>query len=164
MEFGTVIKMKLYPPPKKLKFPQYRLTLTLDKYLTVNEPCASFIDAQKLIYEWFKAELPVQEVMLAVCLDGQNRVIGNIPVARGGGHGMSMTPSDIFRPVITAGASAFILAHNHPSGNPTPSQEDIVFTQKIIEAGKILGIWMLDHLVITMDNKAVSLIDYVDFQ
>lgn len=156
--------MNLSPPPRKLKFPEYRLTLSLEKYLTVSDSCGSFVDAQKLIYEWYKKELPANEVMIAICLDGRNRAIGIIPVARGGAHGIGLKPSDIFKPVLTAGADAFILAHNHPSGDPTPSIEDIEMTKNIIEGSVFVGCPILDHIVITMDNKSRSLCDFVDFK
>ena len=60
------------------------------------------------------------EVILAVAVDGRNRVIHEIEIGRGGLHGAAIRPADVFRPLIRAGASAFILVHNHPSGDPSP--------------------------------------------
>ena len=59
---------------------------------------------------------------------------------------------EVYRAAIRANAAALLLAHNHPSGDPTPSQEDIQITKQLVEAGKILGIKVLDHLVLAGDR------------
>ena len=56
---------------------------------------------------------------------------------------------DVFRPALIAGAAAIIIAHNHPSGNTTPSEQDRKFTREAVTAGKLLNIQVLDHLIIT---------------
>ena len=69
-------------------------------------------------------------------------------------------PREVFRPAIADGAAAIILSHNHPSGDPTPSAEDIRITRQLVEAGRILEIEVLDHLVIGRDpTPYVSLRD-----
>ena len=88
------------------------------------------------------------EVVLAVAIDGKNRVLGEFEVARGGRHGAAVTAADVLRPVIRAAGSAFILVHNHPSGDPTPSSEDIQMTKALRNAGLVVGVPLLDHLVI----------------
>ena len=88
------------------------------------------------------------EVMLAVALDGQNHIIEELSLAQGGSHGCAITARDVFRPLVRVGAAGAILVHNHPSGSPTPSREDIAMTQVVIEAGNVLGVPLLDHIVI----------------
>lgn len=88
------------------------------------------------------------EVVLAVAVDGQNRVLGEFQVARGGRHGAAVTAADVLRPVIRAAASAFMLVHNHPSGDPTPSADDVQMTKALRDAGLVVGVPLLDHIVV----------------
>jgi len=88
------------------------------------------------------------EVILAVAVDAKNRVRGEFEVARGGRHGAAVTAADVLRPVIRAAGSAFILVHNHPSGDPNPSSEDIQMTKALRNAGLVVGVPLLDHIVI----------------
>ncbi|MCL6600074.1 MAG: DNA repair protein RadC [Alicyclobacillus macrosporangiidus] len=66
-------------------------------------------------------------------------------------------PREVFKPAILSNASAVIVGHNHPSGDPEPSPEDVSVTRRLVEAGKILGIDVIDHIVIGDDGKFVSL-------
>jgi DNA repair protein RadC len=69
-------------------------------------------------------------------------------VSIGGLHSSIVHPREVFKPAFETSSASIILAHNHPSGDPTPSQEDIEITRRLIEAGNILGITVLDHIVI----------------
>jgi len=69
---------------------------------------------------------------------------------------MIVTPREVFRPTILMGASSIILSHCHPSGDTTPSQDDIELTRRLHKAGEILGIEVLDHIIIA-DNQFLSL-------
>lgn len=99
------------------------------------------------------------EVMYAVCLDGRNRVIHLSEVARGGLHGCSIAARDVLRVVLMCGASAFILVHNHPSGDPTPSPEDIVMTKKVEQAANVVGVPLVDHIIVGGWEKHSSLLN-----
>jgi DNA repair protein RadC len=88
------------------------------------------------------------EVMRAVALDGQNNFLGEVDIAAGGSHGIAVTPRDVFRPLIRMGASTFILVHNHPSGSPTPSVEDVDMTRALVSVGEIVGIELVDHVIV----------------
>jgi len=88
------------------------------------------------------------EVMLAVALDGRNHILEELMLASGGAHGCALTARDVFRPLVRVGACGVILVHNHPSGDPKPSREDITMTQVVIEAGSILSVPLLDHIII----------------
>ena len=88
------------------------------------------------------------EVMIAVALDGQNHFLGEVAIAQGGSHGIAVLPRDVFRPLIRIGAAAFILVHNHPSGSPAPSIEDVHMTRALVAVGEIVGIELVDHVVV----------------
>jgi DNA repair protein RadC len=90
----------------------------------------------------------VREVMIAVALDGQNHFMSEVPIATGGAHGICLKPSDVLRPLIRIGASAFVLVHNHPSTDPTPSREDVEITEALSAAADIVGLPLVDHVVV----------------
>ena len=87
------------------------------------------------------------EHLIAVMLDSKNKVIGVHTVATGGLNAIHIRIADVFKAAILSNAAAIILSHNHPSGDPTPSPEDIQLTKKLVEAGKLLDIDILDHIV-----------------
>ena len=88
------------------------------------------------------------EVMLAVTLTTKHRVIGVSVVGRGGIDHVPCDPREVFRAAVLANAAAIILAHNHPSGDPKPSGPDMDVTRRIADAGRLLGIPLLDHLIV----------------
>lgn len=96
-----------------------------------------------------------QEAFLVIALNAKNRVINKHLISLGTVSSALVHPREVFRPLIQSGASYTILAHNHPSGDPTPSSEDIKITRQLISAGEIMGIKVLDHIVI--GDRAVSL-------
>jgi DNA repair protein RadC len=77
---------------------------------------------------------------------------GGIKVAIGGLNVAALQPREVFGPALTLGAAAVILAHNHPSGDPTPSPEDLAVTRHLQEAGRLLGVEVLDHLVVSAER------------
>ena len=81
-------------------------------------------------------------------LDAQHRFIRAHIVSEGGMDAAVAVPRDVFREAAIAGAAAVVLFHNHPSGDPTPSREDIVLTRRLIAAGEIVGIEVIDHMVL----------------
>ena len=93
------------------------------------------------------AHLPHEEV-IAIGLDGKNQPIGVVKVSQGGVATTYLGPADIMRPLIAMGALAFVIAHNHPSGDPTPSQPDIDMTRALAAAAKCVGITLLDHVIV----------------
>ncbi len=93
------------------------------------------------------ASLPV-ETFLVLHLDGKNRMVGMTTCSIGSMTASLVHPRDVFRPAIANLTAGLILIHNHPSGDPSPSQEDIQVTERLCEAGKIVGIRVLDHVVI----------------
>jgi len=104
------------------------------------------------------------EHMVVVFLDAKNAVVGTTYAASGGQHGIQLAPRDIFRAAIAANAAAIILGHNHPSGDPRPSREDINTTVKLVEAGKLLGLPIVDHVIVAMDACSFSMADHETVQ
>lgn len=90
-----------------------------------------------------------QEHFLCLSLNGANEVIGNRVVTVGLLNSSQVHPREVFAEVISDRAASVILAHNHPSGVLKPSFEDITINQQLVDAGKILGITVLDHIIIT---------------
>lgn len=97
------------------------------------------------------ADLPHEEFWL-IFLNRANKVIKKHPVSKGGVSGTVVDAKMIFKPAVEYLASSVILCHNHPSGNRTPSQEDIALTRKIKEAGRALDISIHDHIIIANDT------------
>lgn len=89
-----------------------------------------------------------QETMLALLLDTKHRPNAIHMVSRGGLDHCPCDARAVFQPAILANAAGVILAHNHPSGDPTPSKQDVRLTARLIDAGEIVGVDVLDHLVI----------------
>ena len=96
------------------------------------------------------------EVFVAVAVNSRYRVLGEWVVARGWESGVNLTPRQVFTLLVKESASRVVLVHNHPSGDPTPSAEDIRFTSQILEAARTLSIRVLDHVIVAADG-AVSL-------
>jgi len=89
-----------------------------------------------------------REEFLIVLLDTANTMIGLSRISIGGLASSIVEPRAVFRTAILSNAAAIILAHNHPSGNPEPSREDIRITRQLVEAGKLMGVPVHDHLII----------------
>ncbi len=109
--------------------------------------------AALLLYEMRALE---QEHLRVLLLDTRNHVLKIHDVVRGSVNSAQVRIAEIFREAVRINATAVILAHNHPSGDPTPSAEDIALTRQAQEAGKLLDIAVLDHLIIG-DNTYTSL-------
>lgn len=97
-----------------------------------------------------------KEHFVVVLLSTKHHVIATPTVSVGILNASLVHPREIFREAISHSAASIILVHNHPSGDPTPSQEDVSLTQKMVEAGRLLDISVLDHVIIG-DSKYVSL-------
>ena len=89
-----------------------------------------------------------QEVLRVILLDTRYRHSSTVEIAKGTINESLAHPRDIFRPVIGQSAYAFVLVHNHPSGNPAPSEADIRLTRRLTEGARILQINMLDHVIV----------------
>lgn len=88
------------------------------------------------------------EHFIAIALDAKNRPIGELAIARGGLSACPVSPADVFRALLREAASGVIFVHNHPSGEPSPSPDDLAITERLRKAGEILGVRVLDHIII----------------
>ncbi|MGE0792077.1 MAG: DNA repair protein RadC [Sandaracinaceae bacterium] len=92
------------------------------------------------------------EHFIALALDAKHRAIAEVEVARGGLTACPVAPSDVFRALLLEGAAAVIVVHNHPSGEPSPSAEDVALTDRLARAGELLGMRVLDHVIVARDG------------
>jgi DNA repair protein RadC len=102
------------------------------------------------VYDHFRGRLPQldREMFYALLLDGKNRVRGEVRVSEGSLTAALVHPREVFAPAVREAAASLILVHNHPSGDPTPSLEDGAITQRLRQAGDLVGIRVLDHVVL----------------
>jgi len=103
---------------------------------------------QVIIDRWDLSKIELQEEFKVLLLNRANNALGLVPISSGGSSGTVVDLKFIFVGAIKANASSIILIHNHPSGNIKPSQQDINMTRKVSEAGKLLDIHVIDHLII----------------
>lgn len=89
-----------------------------------------------------------QEVFLVIGVDIRNGLLDIVECARGSVIGVEIHPREVFRPLVRMAAAGAVLVHNHPSGDPTPSAEDVELTRRLREAGALLGIPVIDHVVV----------------
>jgi len=109
------------------------------------------LDKPAKIAEYLRSafeENPMQEAFYAVYLDRKNHPIGRHLITLGTVDSTLVAPREVFRGAILASASALVVAHNHPSGDPAPSQADVRVTRALREAAKIIEIVLLDHVIV----------------
>jgi DNA repair protein RadC len=97
-----------------------------------------------------------KEHFLVLCLDTRNRLIASRPVSIGSLDTSIVHPREVFKEAVSACAASVIFAHNHPSGDPEPSKEDVELTKRLAKAGEIMGIDVLDHIIVC-DKSYLSL-------
>ena len=98
-----------------------------------------------------------REVFFVMCLNTKNHVVAVHRCHVGSLNASIVHPREVFKSAILNNAASIIVAHQHPSGDITPSMEDINVTKRLVEAGKLLGIEVFDHLVVNGDSKFTSL-------
>jgi DNA repair protein RadC len=141
------------------KAAQIKAAIELGRRLTAVEPderavISSPADAAELVkYEMGALE---QEHLRVILLDTRNRVVTIERVYVGSLNSSTVRVGELFRAAIQRGAASIIVVHNHPSGDPSPSPEDIGLTRSVVQSGKLLDINVLDHLVIG-HNRWVSM-------
>lgn len=114
------------------------------------------IDGHQDVAELFSyLRLEKKEHFCAAFLDAKNMVIRTATIHIGTQTSSIVAPADVFREALREGAVSVVVAHNHPSGDPTPSAEDIIVTDRLVELGRLLNIPVLDHVVIG-ERKCVS--------
>ena len=120
-----------------------RLTLeSPEERPTINSPADA---AALVVYEMSALE---QEHLRVILLDRRNRVLETVEIYKGSVNSSQIRVGEIFKEAIRKNASALIVIHNHPSGDPTPSPDDVAVTRAIVQAGKLMDVDVLDHMVI----------------
>ena len=112
------------------------------------------------VYAHFRERLATErrECFFAVLLDNKHRKIKDVAVSQGSLTASIVHPRDVFAPVVRESAAAVIFVHNHPSGDPTPSREDIEITRRLRDVGELMGVRVLDHIVVGR-GRYVSFVD-----
>jgi DNA repair protein RadC len=143
----------------KYRIPKVSLRMVKDGTITIaSEKADSPRDAAAIAHAMIGDRSC--EHILAIMLDGGNNVTNVAILGQGGMSSVGVKPGDILRAVLTSQASAFVLAHNHPSGNPRPSPEDIATTKAIGAAAQLIGVPLLDHVIVTSDpDRWSSIVD-----
>jgi len=128
-----------------------------DRFFGKNEE-EIYIRSSKDVYNYLKDKMTglKKEQFRGLYLNSRNKLIYDEVISLGTLTTNLVHPREVFRPAIEKSAAAIILAHNHPSGDPEPSEDDIKITQQLIEASKIINIEILDHIIVG-ENKYISL-------
>jgi len=134
------------------KVQKYRPALVKAGILTVSDKTADCFENARAIFFALLAKLPHEEVHL-ILLNGRSEVIGTVKIGQGGLHGCALTARDVLCPAVAGGAAAFIMGHNHPSGDPTPSSDDITMTAHIKKCADLIGIPLVDHIIVCPETK-----------
>jgi DNA repair protein RadC len=120
---------------------------------------ASKLPHQEAVVAWARPRLAAldHEELWVLALDGRQGLRAARRVASGGIHGLHVGVRDILRVALKEAASAFVLLHNHPSGDPAPSHEDIAFTKTVVEGALVVGTPLLDHVIVARQHSSSML-------
>ena len=143
---------------RKLSLPIYRVMLVREGRIPYEQShirCSA--DACRLLATYL-ADVD-REHFVVLMLDQKNHVIGLHTVSMGSLTASIVHPREVFKAAILANAATILCGHNHPSGDPQPSREDRAITQRLAEAGKLLGINVVDHIIIGSAGKYFSFAD-----
>ena len=129
-----------------MTYPRIRL-----KVEVIGEPGPQMtrsVDIYQTLLREFDDEFAFQEQFVVLCLDQKHRIIGAKTVFVGSLTSSVVHPREVFRYVVQLPCAAIICVHNHPSGDPAPSQEDLAITHRLRESAELLGIRLLDHIIV----------------
>ena len=149
--------MPIQTPTRPYSIPGFRIALVREPGVKLAErPQVRYpIDAVPMLAEYIGER--DREVFVIAMLTIRHRVLGLHTVSVGCLTSSLVHPREVFKPAILAGSAALLLAHNHPSGDPEPSAEDVSLTRRLGSAGALLGIEILDHVVLGEGGRYVSL-------
>lgn len=127
--------------------------VTLEKEISMNCPTLSYVikspdDAATIGKEFMRIHEEPEEYMYMICVNTKNKVIGVFEISHGTVNASLVTPREVFQKALLANAVSIILMHNHPSGDCTPSSQDIEITKRLSEAGRVVGVDVLDHIIV----------------
>ena len=135
--------------------------VTLEKEFSVNRPDMISIirspeDAATVAKDFVRLHEEPEEFMYMICMNTKNRIIGVFEVSHGNVNSSIVGAREIFQKALLANAVSIIVMHNHPSGDTRPSKEDVEVTKRLVEAGKIIGIQVLDHIIVGDDYSSLK--------
>lgn len=155
--FGTNVE-----GPQKIQLRQIKAVY---ETLYVSEEVTGYLQpgqrytAPQQVYDCFKFLMEeTKEVFLTLHLDGKNRIVCCDLVSIGSLNQSIVHPREVFKTALLSNAAAVLLIHQHPTGDPTPSSEDIAITRRLREAGEIMGIKVLDHIIVG-DGEYLSFVE-----
>ena len=142
-----------------VRMTKYRTKLTdtkrviLEKEVTKNCPDLSYVirspeDVVTVGKEFMRIHEEPEEYMYMICMNTKNKIVGVFEISHGSVNASIVTPREVFQKALLANAVSIILMHNHPSGDCTASREDVEITKRLVEAGKIVGVEVLDHIIV----------------
>ncbi len=149
---ATVLELSAVRGIGPAKAAQLQAAAELGRRCMVSQPAdRPRIRGPRDVWELLSHDLrdEVREHFFAILLDTRNGVLRRHVVSVGDLNSAIVHPREVFSPAIRHGAAALVVAHNHPSGDPTPSPEDVQVTKRLLDAGRLLGIELLDHVVLT---------------
>lgn len=135
----------------KYTIPRFKVRIVRDGKIQLAARKGDCAENCAAVFKRSLARLPHEE-MHALYLNTQYDIVGFTVLSVGGTAGTALLTSDVFRGAIMANAKAIVVAHNHPSGDPMPSVDDLKFTTAIRRAGNLLGIVLLDHLIVCPES------------
>jgi len=148
--------------PRTLRFKQIKAvyeTMTVREDITNYLKTGTRYTAPSQVYETFRFLMhETKEMFLTLHLDGKNRITCMDIVSVGSLNQSIVHPREVFKTACISNAAAILCIHQHPTGDPTPSAEDIAITRRLKEAGEIMGIKLLDHIIIG-DGEYLSFVE-----
>jgi DNA repair protein RadC len=134
-------------PPDRLA--QLRRAMTLGAMLVLQPPGQEALHSSRDVFKLLaNLGLRKRESFWVLCLNNRNVLLHRECVAEGTGNICILDPKEVFHPVLRCGAARVVFAHNHPSGDPEPSPEDLELTRRLLAGAGLLGVEVLDHVVI----------------
>lgn len=162
MTLDTLFPTSKTTRAKTIRFKQIR---AIYETLHVSEPITTYLQpnqrytAPEQVYGTFKFLMSeTKEMFMTAHLDGKNRLIALDLVSVGSLNQSIVHPREVFKTALLSNAAALILVHQHPTGDPTPSREDIEITRRLKEVGEIMGIKVLDHIIVG-DGEYLSFVE-----
>jgi len=154
----TLLAEEKITKPKQTRIPIYRVTLVREgKMPTYESRIRSSASAYTVLQEYLDGV--DREHFVVMLLDQKNSAIGLHTVSIGSLTASIVAPREVFKVAILANCANILLAHNHPSGDCQPSREDRAITQRLKEAGALLGISVLDHIIVGVEGRYFSFAD-----